>query len=1165
MQTQDTGNKPKTFFLTSIALENKTSVFVITAIIVIYGLISYNRMPREAFPEVTQPQVYISTAYPGNSAQDIERLISEPIEKEVNTISTVDKITSTSVEDFSSISVTFTYDVTPEEAVQKVKDKVDAAMGKPTFPTDLPAEPNIFELNFSELAPAMSVNISGDYSNETLREYADLLKDEIEKLDEVSKVELNGAQDKEVEVTLDLNKMAELELTFNDIINIISNENMTMSSGSILIGDYRRSIRVLGEFTTIDDILNLIVRSKQGSVAYMRDVAEVAFKEVETESYARYNNNSVLQISIFKRAGENLIATSEKVDKVISEIKKDYLPDDVVIFKTNDMSENTKAQVDELENSIIFGILLVVGVLMFFLGLRNALFVGMAIPMSMFLSFIILDAAGITLNGMVLFSLVLALGMLVDNGIVVVENIYRLMSKKQMTKGIASRIGVGEVAVAIIAATATTLAAFFPLLIWPGIIGQFMKNLPITLIIVLGSSLFVALIINPVFTSYFMKVEEKNVPMSKIYRRVGVLSLIAFLFISLGMGSDATAMIVIGNLILFLAIIILLNKIFIIPSSRYIQGSFLPKLESVYGRFLSYALRRRPYMFFFGTILMLVFSLGLFGVFTPQVLFFPENDPNQIYVLVEAPIGTDIKATNKLSKDIEKKVLDYVKKYEVATTKPDGTTYIENKIVKSVITTVGKGSSSPNNMNGGGTKNTNNALVFIDLVKFNERGTISSAVMMEEIRELFKDEARAIIKIEKNSIGPPTGAPVSIAVEGYDYKNIMYWVEEIRTEIGKRKIAGIENLSLDVEKSVPQMPIYIDREKAQRFKLSTRQIASTIRTALYGAEASRFKDGDDDYPINIRLKSEDRYNPETLLNQIISFRNRDDNQLIQIPVASVAHYEKTTNFEAVKRKDLNRVITLYSNVIEGYNPTAINAEIQGVIQEMEIPSNIKVSFTGEQEQQAKELAFLSEALIIAVFIIFLILVSQFNSILSPFIIVGSVILSLIGVFLGLVLFQMDFVVIMTMIGIISLAGIVVNNAIVLIDYINLTIKQRKQSLGLDVEDKLSLEDTLDAISIAGKTRLKPVLLTATTTILGLLPLATGMNINFFSLFTTYDAQIYFGGDNVAFWGPISWTIIFGLIFATFLTLIIVPVSYYIAHLISSFTMRKRTKSEVVTQ
>ena len=1070
--------KHKEFKISSWAISNKATVAVITFIVVLGGYLSYTGMPRENFPEIIVPQIYVATPYPGNSATDVEKLITKRLEKEINAITGIDKITSTSIQGYSSIKVEFNFDISPSEALIKVKDRVDIAMADKDFPKDLPSEPSVTEVNFSEQMPIMNINLSGDFSMEQLKEYAEYLEDKIEELVEISGVDIRGVQEKELEVALDLYKMQASKISFNDVENAIAFENQSISSGDILENGTRRNVRVIGEFLNPLKVKDIIVKREKGNIVYLRDIAEVSFKEQEKQSYAREYLQPVVMLDVKKRSGQNLLIASSKIDKIIYEAKSNVFPKKLIISKTNDQSNDTKTMVSDLENSIVLGVILVVLVLYFFLGFRNALFVGIAIPLSMLLSFIILSFLGVTLNTMVLFSLVIALGMLVDNGIVVVENVYRLMDEG-VPRLEATKQGVGEVALPIIASTATTLAAFLPLILWDGIVGKFMQWLPITLIIVLSSSLFVALIINPMLISLYMKIVPKK------------------------------------------------NK-----------TTLISKLESVYEKFLGFSMKKKnPYLIITSTFLLLFLACGLMYNFPPKILFFPNTEAKQVFVFLEYPIGTDIEETNLLSKNIESDIENHLKKYEV-----NG----ENFLVTSVIGQVGEGTSDPTQGQMGGNT-PNKARITVDFVKFQDRRGVSSEQVLRDIRQVIQGYPGVSIVVDKPADGPPTGSPINLEIKGDDYNLILETANLIKTYINKSNIPGIEELKLDIDQGKPELIVKVDRQKARRLGISTGLIGSNLRTALYGKEISTYKDFKDDYPVNIRLKNEYRYDRNALLNQKITFRNQSTGRIKQVPISAVAKTENNNNFSAVKRIDLDRVVTIYSNVLSGYNATDVNDKIRALIEKYEVPNGVEVSFTGEQEKQAEEMAFLSRALLIAVLLIFLILVAQFNSAINPIIISISVFLSLIGVLFGLLIFRMDFVILMTMIGIISLAGIVVNNAIVLIDYINLIVKRKREELNLSSKEKLSVDQLLECVVEGGKTRLRPVLLTAITTILGLFPLALGINLNFKTLITELNPNFYIGGENVAFWGPMGWAIIFGLTFATFLTLVVVPILYFLSN------------------
>ena len=1137
----DKRSKLKDFKLSTWSIKNNKTVYLIIVIAILSGFSAYVSMPRESFPEINIPSIFVGTAYPGSSAKVVEDKISRILEKEINTLKGVNKLTSTSSLGYSSIVVEFDFSVTPTEALRMVKDKVDIAKGKAEFPKDLPLPPDIFEISPNEF-PILNVNLSGDYSKNDLRDYAEYLKDEIKKFPEIDRVEIRGLQDKEVRIEVDKVKAESRSIGFNDIEKAIVEENFTMSGGELLINNYRRTIRIDGEFKDFQDIENLIVKNEDLNIVYLRDIAKISFVEKEAESYAREFKVPVVMLDVIKKSGENLIVASDKINELIEESKGNVFPNNLNISVTNDQSEQIRESVSNLENSIILGVILVVLVLLFFLGLRNALFVGIAIPLSMFISFIILDMIGYTLNMMVLFSLVLALGMLVDNGIVVVENVYRLLDEG-MSRKQAAIYGVGEVAMPIIASTATTLAAFIPLALWPGIMGEFMKILPITLMIVLSSSLFVALVINSTLTSVLMKIDE-----GKPNKKKGAL--IAVVFLIFGTLLLVLGQISWGMISLTLGSLILLYLFVLLEFTLFFQNRFLPVLEKLYENGIRFALKgKKPYLFFGGSFLLLFMSFLLVATFTPKVEFFPINEPAYLNVFVKTPIGTDIEVTNSTTKKIENIITDYFQKFN-DTTWVDDIPVVDNFMVKSIIAQVGAGTSDP--MEGPSFAATpNKARLTISFYETKFRRGINTIGIMNDIRELMKGKFSADVQItvDKNPAGPPMEPPVNIEIKGSnkDYDEIIVEATQMKYFIEQMNIKGIEKLKLNIETGKPELPIIIDREKARMLNLSTQQIAMAMRTSLFGKEVGKYKEGKDDYEVNIRYARKYRYDLDELLTQKIIYRDQKTGKLHEVPISSVIKKLKpVSTYSAVKRLDETPLVTLVSNVLDGYNANEVIAQIEDGLANYNASEGYDWAITGQQVEQAKEMAFLSNALMIALFLIFLILVSQFNSILDPIIILTAVVLSLIGVLFGLVIFQMDFIIIMTMIGIISLAGVVVNNAIVLLDYTNLLIERKKIDLNIEEDGHLEIEDVREAIVQGGKTRLRPVLLTAITTVLGLFPMAIGLNINFVKLFTELDPEIYFGGDNSVFFSPMSWTIIFGLTFATFLTLIVVPVMYFLA-------------------
>ena len=1138
----------KRFGLSSWAVDNRATVMVLGILIALIGWNAYQSMPREAFPEVVTPEIFVSTVYPGNSPEDMEKLITRPLEKEIKTITGLDEVLSTSVQGYSTIDIKFDFSVEPSEALRKVKDAVDKAKADPDFPTDLPADPNVFEMNFSEMMPVMNINLSGDYSLDQLNTWAEDLEDKLEDLEEVNKVEIRGVPKKELRISLDLPKMEAREISFQDVASAVQSENVSVSGGEVLLDGLRRSISVDGEFNDPEDVRQIIVKQENLDIVRLGEIADVAFTYVEPTSYAREFGQPVVMLDIIKRSGRNLLVASDSVNALLHRFERDVFPKDLTVTITGDLSDQTRTQVDELENSIIFGVLLVVGVLMFFLGLRNAVFVGIAIPMSMLLSFILLNALGYTLNMMVLFALVLALGMLVDNGIVVIENTHRLMSEGQSPIR-AAKNGIGEVAWPIIASTATTVAVFVPLLLWPGMMGEFMKFLPITLMVVLASSLFVGLVINPMLASRYMKVEQEGPTRFLTFKVGGWMTALGAVFSLAGHFGDMKALFTLGNLALAFGLFGYLNHYVLYPASVRFQERTMPRLEERYRVFLQWVLAGgRPKWMFLGTIGLLFLSFILTGMFPPNTLFFPVNEPLYVNVFIEKPVGTDINETDATTREVERRVFEVLAdpRYNdmVTDTLPDGSVVerSQNFMVSSVIAQVGEGTSDP--MAGPSFDATpHKGRVQVSFVKYAERRGLRSLHVMEEIRRAVRGVPGVSVVVDKDAAGPPVGKAINLEIKGDDVLALIEEGEKVRRFLDDQHIAMVEELKLDVELGKPEMPIEIDRAKARRYNVSTYAIGDALRTALYGREVSTYKQGEDDYPVNIRLKDEYRYDPEALTSMRVTFRDQTNGQIRQVPISALATPRYTSTFSAVKRKDLKRMVQVQSNVTDEFKKEQVVNNVIAAFANYPKDPRFTYAFTGELEEQAKQMSFLSTALMIAVFLIFMIIVAQFNSAAIPGIIVSSVVFSLIGVFLGLLIFRMEFVIMMTMVGIISLAGIVVNNAIVLVDFMILLQTRRKKQLGMSDEERLPMHEVLATIEEAGARRLRPVLLTAITTVLGLIPLAIGININFFTLFSELDPQFVLGGDNTIFWGPMSWTVIFGLVFATFLTLVIVPVMF----------------------
>ena len=1133
-------NTPKTkeFLLSSWAIEHKTVIYVLMTLFFILGISSYFTMPREAFPEINDTKVFVSTIYPGNTAEDIERIVTDPLEESLKGVANMVEIRSTSSEDFSVIDIEFDENITIDDAKQKVKELVEVVTSGPDWPVfnNAKVEPNVFELDFSELQPILNISLMGDYPIEQLKVYGERLESRIEQLPQIKEVNIRGIQIFEVEVAVDIYKMTAAKVSFNDILGSISKENSTISSGNIVMGGQRRNIRLTGEIESPQELKNFVVKTDGGPV-YLGDLANISFKEKEATSFARSFGEKAVLLDVVKRGGKNLILASQDIRKIINQSEEIGLPSDLEITISNDQSSMTLNQVSELVNSIIFGILLVVTVLMFFLGFRNALFVGFAIPMSMFMSFMILSALGYTMNTMVLFGLVMGLGMLVDNGIVVVENVYRLMEKEGMSRIAAAKAGIGEIAFPIIVSTATTIAAFIPLGAWPGLMGEFMIYFPITLSVVLGSSLIVAIFFNSMLVSQFMEIKDREISTKSLWRLTIIMGgLGAILFF----GSPGVR--VFGNLLILTPILFWMYKLFIKKWAYAFQNSILVRLENNYRKFLSFALSGyKPGLFVGGTFFLLFTSFALMSIFPPSIEFFPENQPQQILIFIEYPEGTAIKKTNITTLRIESEIFEVInrKKYNQG---------VINLLVESGVAQVGKGAGNPFIDNGNTNELPHKGKITLTMREFKLRGGISSENLRKEIQEQLDGKFSGVaISVEKDANGPPAGYPITIEISGENYLGLIQTAQKMKDYLNRVNIAGVEELKIDVNKNKPGVQLNIDREKAGELGVSTSQVGQLLRTSLFGSKAGVYKKDGDDYEINVRFNKANRYDNNALYNQNIIFRDPANGQIKEIPITALIEQKNITSFNAIKHRQLNRVVTLYSPVLAGFNANAVVDQIKKALLSYKLPKDVKFKFSGEIEEQEKNMSFLSNALLSALGLILLLLVFQFNSISKPLIILLSIFLSFTGVFLGLMAFQMPFVILMTMMGIIALAGIVVNNGVVLLDYTQLLIDRKSSELGIPQGSLLERNEATLAIIEGGTARLRPVILTAITTVLGLIPLAIGLNIDFFALFSEWDPKIYIGGDNVIFWGPLAWTVIFGLTFATFLTLVIVPATFSIVY------------------
>ncbi|MBP6024878.1 efflux RND transporter permease subunit [Ferruginibacter sp.] len=1122
--------KFKEFKPTSWAVDNRTAVYIIAVLISAFGLIKFNTMPKEQFPDIVVPTISIVTVYAGNSPKDIENLVTRPIEKELKGISgaKVKKITSTSQADYSLIVTEFDTDVKTEVAKQKVKDAIDRA--KTDLPTDLTSEPDVAEFAFSEM-PIMFVNVSGDYDGIKLKQYADKMQDKFEELTEITRAEIVGAPEREIQVNVDPYKMSQARISFMDIENAISRENRDITGGMIEVGDMRRTIKVKGQFTSALNLNNIVVRSSaQGATVYLKDIAQLVDTIKEKDSYARLDGKNVVTLNIVKRAGENLINAADKIKGIVTEMKeKEELPKDLNVVITGDLSKATKTSFNELVNTIIIGFVLVLIILMFFMGVTNAFFVALSVPLSVFVAFMFLPLADgiigttVTLNFIVLFALLLGLGIIVDDAIVVIENTHRIYNNGKVPIVRSAKEAAGEVFIPVLAGTATTLAPFFPLLLWKGLIGKFMIYLPTMLILTLAASLIVAFIFNPVFAVSFMKPEGKEFEKPKkaiwtnkwfiIFAVAGVLLHIP--------GNHGMA-----NFLLLMAILMVFNAYVLNDAIHAFQKKVLPGLMNRYEKLLKWILVGwRPMWAFVSLFGLFIISLLLLMARGNKSTFFPSGDPNFVYVYVKLPVGTDIKYTDSVTHVLEGRVQKILEKE--LPTQPGG-------IVESIITNVAVSANNPRDNNR--SVQPNLGRIQVSFVEYDKREGKKTLPFKEEIRRQMVGIPGASIEVAQEDGGPPTDPPVNIEIQGDNFESIAKVANDLSHYMDTNQVDGIENLQMDVDLNSPEISINVDREKAMMEGLSTGQIGMEIRTALFGKEVSKLKDGEDEYKIQVRSTDLVRHNMDDLMNMRITFMDMNTMRVKSIPISAVATKELTTATGAIKRKNVKRTIQLQSNVLDPTMVGKVNEELQIKLDDFKtknkIPADVTLKLSGQSEQEKETQAFLGWALVIALGIIFMILVLQFNSISKPFIVITEIFFSIIGVLLGYAFTGMTIATIMLGVGIIALAGIVIKNGILLIEF---TDELRGRGMR-----------TKAAAIEAGKIRIIPVLLTAVATILGLLPLAVGFNIDFVSFFQHLNPHIFFGGDSVVFWGPLSWTMIFGLIFAFFLTLIMVPSMYIIS-------------------
>jgi len=1098
---------------TSWCIDNATSIYVFVVLIVFAGLTIYNGLPKELYPDVVVPTISIVTIYPGASPEDVETLITKPIEKQVKGLNGVKKVTSNSLSDVSIMTVEFGTDRDPTACKQKVTDAV--AKGKKDLPSDLKNDPQIQEFDINE-QPIMNINISGDFPLDQIKKYAKTLKDRIESMKEITRVDIVGGVDREIHIDVDLYRMTEAGIGFMDIENAIQRENLNISGGEVRVDEMRRNLRVTGQFKDPKEIENVVVRSFTGNNVFLKDIARVSDTYADKQDFAHLDHKPVVTLNVVKRSGENLINATDEIYTILDDYQTSKFPQGLQVKVTGDTSEQTRVQLHDLLNTVILGFIFVVFVLMFFMGFTNAFFVGLSVPLTTLVAFLFMPGLGMTMNIMVLFSLLLALGIVVDDAIVVIENTHRIFNKYDFPLGQAAKFAAGEVFLPVLAGTLTTLAPFFPLLFWPGVIGKFMKNLPMTLIITLGASLFVAFIMNPVFAVSFMTKDDHSKKSSlrdylKGFIFFAVVALVAYITKHNGIGNLA------GTLI---ALILVYH--FLLSKAIYGWQTYLwPRVTQVYRRILRVFIKGwlGPILVPILTLVLLVVSIATYILSKPKVELFPNGDPNFVYVYCKLPMGTDANVTDSVTKLIEKRVYKVIGE--------------NNPDVTSVISNVGVGAGDPQNPDKVATPN--KSKVTVAFKKYADRKYPHTVIWLDSMQSVFKKEgvAGAEISVEKEANGPPVGKPINIEISGDDFAVMQRLTDQLKTQIDKQNIPGIDGLKSDLQISKPEIIIDVDKEKMQREGISLGQVGSELRTALFGKEVSKFRDKNEDAPIQLRLRAEDRKQVDQLLNVNISFMDMAIGAFRQVPVSAIASVHYANSISVINRKNQKRVVTLASDLSNGHTANEVIPQIELIIANMDVPEGYTIKMTGQQEEQDETMSFLEIAFGGAFALMFLILVTQFNSVVKPLIIATTVIFSLIGVAFGFAITHKTLSVIMTGVGIFALAGIVIRNGILLLEFID-----ELRGRGLEVSE---------AVVEGGATRMTPVILTASAAILGLIPLAIGLNMDFGTLFSQLNAHFYLGGDNVVFWGPLAWTMIYGLLMATFLTLLVVPTMYMLGY------------------
>ena len=1086
--------------------------------ILISGSLVFNNIPKESNPDVSLPYIYVSMNLTGIAPEDSEKLLIKPIEEEVKNIEGKKELKSTSYQNGGNILLEFESGFDSDQALLDTREKVDRV--KSDLPSDAD-EPVVSEVNLS-LFPILVVSVSGEVSDFLLKKVSNDLKDKIGSLPNVLEVKIGGEREEQLEIIIDQNKIESYGLNLDDILAFVKSNNQIVSAGSIDTGDGRFVIKIPGLYENLNDIFNTPIKINDKKAIKFKDIAKLKRKFKDSENFARLNGQSSFTLEVSKRIGANIVDTVNQVKTIVEE-EKLKLPSKININYSGDDSVGIKNMLGDLQNNVIFSIILVMSVVVLFLGIRSSLLVGLAIPSSFLLAILILNALDYTVNMVVLFGLILSVGLLVDGAVVVVEYAQRKIQEGTKISEAYLKAS-SRMSLPIIASTLTTIAVFVPLLFWPGTVGGFMKYIPITLVAVLSSSLLMALVILPTVGSQSLKIRSLFLYIIIPIATIGILSSISFNLLNiLGLSFIIQTIV---KLFLVLSISFLVYKLY---KSNFFQlfnkkkkeikvqksndGDDLIDLSKVKGltkiyiKILSF-LTNHPLKIISFSLILLVSIYVTYSKYGNGVNFFPSVDAENTKVVIYARGNLSIKEKDDLVKKVEDKILNIQK---------------NNNEFRSIYTTSGNVSNRQ--------ESSEDVIGFID-IEFTDWDLRRKAdSIIDEIRQSTEGIAGIKVETRTQRAGPPGGKPIEINLASDDASLIPAEMEKIKNYLSK-----LENIR-DLEDSSPspsiEYQLYVNREEAAKYGANISIIGNTIKLLTSGLKLSEYRpdDSDESIPIFLRLPENQR-----TIDQLNDIKIPTSSGYVPISnFTTIKASQKTSNLVRINSKRTETVKADISNFyqtdahvrlvkhwlgIEKFDiPNKFNLEIPE-FGSANINPEVIVEFKGEDESQKESQAFLQKAFAIAMFIMALILLTQFNSFYSVLLILFAVIMSTVGVIFGLMITGRPFGIVMSGIGVISLAGIVVNNNIVLIDTFD------------RLKDKAST--VKEAILMTGAQRLRPVLLTTATTVLGLLPMVLKLNINFIEMDYSYNSP------STQWWVDLSSAIVFGLLFSTFLTLLVTP-------------------------